>query len=106
MFFLVIRAKSKDGFIKVKQTFFKTDKKRGRSVLPYEIPEFCPCDEIYSGVASVMFSQKTYFERKKEGMTIVLDSGTTIAKWTGKKMSKIFKKLMKKMIRKCKSEEK
>ena len=56
-YFLVMRVKSRDGVMNVKKAYIKADRTQNYAALSYEIPEFCPCDEIYSGVTSLVFGQ-------------------------------------------------
>jgi hypothetical protein len=52
-----MRVKSRDGVMNVKKAYIKADRTQNYAALSYEIPEFCPCDEIYSGVTSLVFGQ-------------------------------------------------
>ena len=99
---LVMRTKSTNGQMKVKRGFINNDKNQIRSTLNYEIPEFCPCDEIFDGVASLVFAQNNYFHRIGDETVIVFNAGTTIARWNSKKMKKIFREKMRaKIYRRC-----
>ncbi len=102
LFISVMRAKSVDGLMSVKKAYIKADKTQDYATLPYAIPEFCPCDEIYNGVTSLVFGQSDYFQKIGDKTSIVFNSATTIAKWDGKKMRKIFKeKMVQKIYQKC-----
>jgi hypothetical protein len=97
-----MRVKSRDGVMNVKKAYIKADRTQNYAALSYEIPEFCPCDEIYSGVTSLVFGQGDYLRKKGRETTIVFDSATTVAKWNGKKMRKIFQeKMLHGIYRKC-----
>jgi hypothetical protein len=97
-----MRAKSHNGLMKVKKAYIKTDRTQDKKSRPYEIPEFCPCDEVYDGVTSLVLGQSDYFRRNGEDASIVFNSATTIAKWDATKMRKIFKKkMLSKIYRRC-----
>ena len=99
---LVARLKSINGQMKVKKAYIRTDKAENRRFRPYEIPEFCPCEELYDGVTSLVFGQSDYFRRKGDETSILFNSATTIAKWNSKKMKKIFReKMSQKIYRRC-----
>ena len=97
-----MRVKSLRGFMNVKKAYIKAAKNQTYTGLSYEIPEFCPCEEIYSGVTSLVFGQSDYLRRNGKAATIVFDATTTIAKWNGKKMKKVFReKMLHKIYRGC-----
>ena len=78
------------------------NKKHQKKILPYTIPEFCLCEEVYNDVKSLVVAPSSYFKETGETTTIVLDSGTTIIKWpTVKAMKKKMKRKMKEIIQKC-----
>ena len=89
-----MRVKSLHGFMNVKKGYIKANRVKNYAALSYEIPEFCPCEEIYSGETSLIFGQSDYLRRKDRKATIVFDAATTVAKWNGKKMRKIFHQKM------------
>lgn len=99
---LVTRVKAVNGQMKVRKAYIKTDQTQDRKIRSYEIPEFCPCDEIYDGVTSLVLGQSDYFRKKGDETSIVFNSATTIAKWNSKKMKKLFNKKMSwKIYRRC-----
>ena len=102
LFVLVTRVKAVNGQMKVKKAYIKTNKAQNSKTCPYEIPEFCPCDEIYDGVTSLVLGQSDYFRRNGDETSILFNSATTIAKWNGKKMKKLFnQKMSRKIYRRC-----
>ena len=101
-YILVMRLKSVDGFMKVKKAYVRADHNQDYATLPYDIPEFCPCDEVYNGVTSLAFGQSDYLRRNCNETSISFKSGTTIVKWKSKKMRKIFReKMEQKIYKKC-----
>mgnify|MGYP002803887076 FL=1 len=92
------RVKSLRGFMNVKKAYIKANKNQIHTGLSYEIPEFCTCEEIYNGVTSLVFGQSDYLRKNGKKATIVFDATTTIAKWNGKKMRKVFKEKMRQKI--------
>ncbi|CAB4016954.1 Hypothetical predicted protein, partial [Paramuricea clavata] len=96
------RVKSIGGLMKVKKAYIKAYDAVEYATMPYVIPEFCQCDEINNGVASLVFGQSDYFRTNGKEISLVLDSGTTVAKWDGKKMRNIFReKMVQEIYRKC-----
>lgn len=96
------RVKSVNGVLKVKNGYIKAGKSQNNKKLAYEIPEFCLCDEIHNGVASLVLGQNDYIRRNGDDASIVLNAATTIAKWDGKKMRKAFQQKMRaKIYRRC-----
>lgn len=73
--------------------------------LEYRIPEFCPCEEIYDKERSIVVGRNSYFEDDGRKITIVLNSGTTIFKYTGKAMRPQIRKINK-HLRACKRKAK
>ncbi len=98
-----MRVKSINGQMKVKKAYIKTDRTQNSKTRLYDIPEFCPCDEIYDGEKSLVLGQSDYFRRNGDETSIVFNSATTITKWDAKKMKKLFKqKMLSKIYRRCK----
>ncbi|XP_028400033.1 murinoglobulin-1-like isoform X2 [Dendronephthya gigantea] len=98
------RVKSINGRMKVKKAYIKTKKTQNRKLSSYEIPEFCPCDEIYNGVTSLVIGLSDYFQTKDDKTSIVFNAATTVAKWNGQRMKKIFReKMISKIYRRCKA---
>ena len=93
--------KSIEGLIKISRSYMKC-KKQQKLWLSYEIPEFCPCDEINNGVKSLMIGKSSFFKKNGNETIIVLNSETTIMKWTGKVMKKKLKQKVKEFQMKCK----
>ena len=54
--------------------------------LSYQLPEFCPCEEIYDQERAIVIGQHSYFKDEGRKTTIVLNAGTTLVKWTGPSM--------------------
>ena len=101
-YILVMRLKSVDGFMKVKKAYVRADHNQDYATLPYNIPEFCPCDEVYNGVTSLAFGYSNYLRRNGNETSISFKSGTKIVKWNSKKMRKIFReKMEQKIYKKC-----
>ena len=97
-----MRLKSVDGFMKVRKAYIRADHSQDYATLPYDIPEFCTCEEIYNGVTSLAFGHNNYLQRSGNETSISFKSGTTIARWIGKKMRKIFREKMEQNIyKKC-----
>ena len=98
----VTRVKSIGGLMKVRKAYIKAKDTLEYATFPYVIPEFCQCDEINNGVAALVFGQSDYFGKNGEEISLVLDSGTTVAKWNGKKMRNIFReKMVQEIYQKC-----
>ena len=56
--------------------------------LNYEMPEFCSCEEVYDEERAIVIGQRSYFKDEGGKTTIVLNSGTTLVKWTGPSMNR------------------
>jgi hypothetical protein len=98
----VTRIKSIGGLMKVGKAYIKANYSQEYATVPYVIPEFCLCDEINNGVTSLVFGQSDYFRKNGEEISLVFDSGTTIAKWNGEKMRNIFReKMVQEIYQKC-----
>ncbi|CAB3978842.1 alpha-2-macroglobulin-like isoform X1, partial [Paramuricea clavata] len=96
------RVKSIGGLLTVKKAYIKANYSQEYATVPYTIPEFCLCDEINNGVTSLVFGQSDYFRKNGEDISLVFDSGTTIAKWNGEKMRNIFReKMVQEIYQKC-----
>ena len=59
----------------------------------YQIPDFCPCEEIYDSEQAIIIGKGSYFEEKELKATIMLNSGTTILKYTRTHIQKIKEQL-------------
>ena len=59
----------------------------------YQIPDFCPCEEIYDSEQAIIIAEGSYFEEEGLTTTIMLNSGTTILKYTGAHIRKIKEQL-------------
>ncbi|XP_028406949.1 murinoglobulin-1-like isoform X3 [Dendronephthya gigantea] len=101
----VTRMKSAQGMLRVVKAFSEDSKKKGKRImkknLEYRIPEFCPCDEIYDKERSIVIGQNSYFQDDGRKITVVLNSGTTIYKYTGKVMKPQIRKI-KRQLAACK----
>ena len=98
----VTRIKSIGGLMKVRKAYIKANYSQEYAMVPYAIPEFCICDEINNGVTSLVFGQSDFFRKNGEEISLVFDSGTTIAKWNGEKMRNIFReKMVQEIYQKC-----
>ena len=90
--------KSQQGMLKVVKAFSPDVRKRKNDILKkkfeYQIPEFCPCEEIYNSERAIMIGQGSYFKVHGAKTTIVLNAGTTILKYTGKSMKPRVKKIV------------
>ena len=96
--------KSLRGMLRVVKAFLDTKEKRKRVMkkeFEYRIPDFCPCEEIYEEERAIVIGQNSYFKEDGLKTTVVLDSGTTILKYTGKSMRPQVKKI-KKQLNACK----
>jgi hypothetical protein len=96
--------KAQKGMLKVVKAFLDTKDKRDRVLkkeFEYRIPEFCPCEEIYDKGRAIVIGQNSYFKEDGLKTTIVLNSGTTILKYTGKSMKPKIKKI-KRLLTACK----
>jgi hypothetical protein len=97
-----MRAKTINGQMKVRKAYIKTSKAENNKIRSYEIPEFCPCDEVYEGVKSLVLGPSDYFRKNGDETSIVFNAATTIARWNAKRMKKIFReKMMSKIYRGC-----
>lgn len=102
--FSVTRMKSSRGMLKIVKTFsddaIKEKKRILKKELEYQIPEFCPCEQIYNKQRAIVIGQNSYFKVDGLKTTVVLNSGTTILKYTGKSMKPQIKKI-KKQLNRC-----
>ena len=82
--------KSMQGMLKVIKAFSNHTKEQRKRIMKkqfeYQIPDFCPCEEIYDSQRAIMIGEGSYFKEDGLKTTIVLNSGTTILKYTGKSM--------------------
>ena len=82
--------KSMGGMLKVIKAFSNYTKEQRKRILKkqfeYQIPEFCPCEQIYDSEKAIMIGESSYFKEDGRKTTVVLNSGTTILKYTGKSM--------------------
>ena len=104
----VTRIKASKGMLRIVKAFMDTQEKRDsvtKKDFEYQIPDFCPCEEIYDKERAIVIGQKSYFEEDGLKTTVVLNSGTTILKYTGKSMKPQMKKI-KKQLNACKRKDK
>ena len=59
----------------------------------YQIPDFCPCEEIYDSEQAIIIGKGSYFEEEGLKATMMLNSETTILKYTGTHIQKIKEQL-------------
>ena len=82
--------KSMEGMLKVIKAFSNYTKEQRERIMKkqfeYQIPDFCLCEEIYDAQRAIMIGESSYFKEDGLKTTIVLNSGTTILKYTGKSM--------------------
>lgn len=79
-------------------------RKQEKKMLNYEIPEFCPCDQIHNNVKSLVIGTRSYFKKNGKEFVIVLNSGTTIIKWPRNKFDiRRVKQKISEIQKKCKS---
>ena len=99
--YLVTRMKSMRGMLKVIKAFSNYTKEQRKRIMKkqfeYQIPDFCPCEEIYDSQKAIMIGEGSYFKEDGLKTTIVLNSGTTILKYTGKSMKPQIRNIKKKM---------
>ncbi|XP_028407143.1 alpha-2-macroglobulin-like protein 1 isoform X2 [Dendronephthya gigantea] len=92
----VTRMKSSRGMLRVVKAYSKDSKEKGRRImkkeLEYHIPEFCPCDEIYDREQSIVIGRNNYFQDDGRKITVVLNSETSIYRYTGRAMMRQIKK--------------
>ena len=48
----------------------------------YQIPDFCPCEEIYDSERAIMIGEGSYYNENGLKTTTVLNSETTIIKYS------------------------
>ena len=96
----VTRMASAHGMLRVIKAFSNDSKKKGKRILKkyleYRIPDFCPCEEIYDNEWFVVIGRNSYFRDDGRKITVVLNSETTIFKYTGKSMRPQIRKITKK----------
>ena len=100
----VTRIKASKGMLRIVKAFMDTKEKRDsvtKKDFEYQIPDFCPCEEIYDKERAIVIGQKSYFKEDGLKTTVVLNSGTTILKYTGKSMKPQIKKI-KRQLNACK----
>ena len=90
--------------LKVIKAYSNDTKEQKKRILKkqfeYQIPDFCPCEEIYDSEKAIIIGEGSYFKKNGLKTTIVLTSGTTILKYTGKSMKPQIKKI-KGQLRSC-----
>ena len=90
--------------LRIVKAFMDTKKERDsvtKKDFEYQIPDFCPCEEIYDKERAIVIGQKSYFREEGLKTTVVLNSGTTILKYTGKSMKPQMKKITR-QLKACK----
>ena len=89
--------KSKEGMLKVIKAYSNDTKEQKKRILKkqfeYQIPDFCPCEEIYDSEKAIIIGEGSYFKENGLKTTIVLNSKTTILKYTGKSMKPQIRKI-------------
>ena len=89
--------KSMGGMLKVIKLFSNNTKEQRKRIMKkefeYQIPDFCTCEEIYDSEISIMIGEGSYFKEDGFKTTIVLNSGPTILKYTGKSMKSQIRKI-------------
>ena len=97
--------KSLRGMLKVIKAYSKYTKEQSKRILKkqfeYRIPDFCPCEEIYDLEKAIMIGEGSYFKEDGLKTTVVLNSGTTVLKYTGKSMKPQIR-MIKKKLSSCK----
>ena len=88
---LVIRVKSNYGMLDVIEAFSNYTEHQKK--FEYQIPDFCPCEEIYDSEQAIIIGEGSYFREDGPKKTIVLNSGTTILKYTGTQIRNIKEQL-------------
>ena len=72
-----------------------------KSLLSYDIPEFCPCAQMYNDKKSLMIANEGLFRQDGDKKIMVLDSGTTFVRWKPKMMKKYLTEQLRKLEKRC-----